>query len=435
MLAAGYAEFSLALHRLVSRDRIPVNGTIEVTRRCPLECSHCYNNLPMDDRAAQRGELSLDEHRRILDDIADAGCLWLLLTGGEVFARRDFLDIYTHAKRCGLLVTVFTNGTLISPRIADFLAEWRPFSIEITLYGRTKETYEALTGIPGSYERCLRGIELLRERGLPLKLKTVAVTINRHEVGAMADFARELGVEFKFDGMINPRIDCSQSPLGVRLSPREVVEMDIEDPERTGEWTRLAREFHAPVHEQSDEVYHCGGGISSFAIDPEGKMSICVLSHKESYDLRRGSFREGWEGFLRRVRAKKITRLTKCNACAIKSLCSMCPANGELDSGDPESPVDFFCHVAHLRAHALGFPPLPHGECEYCPGGSRHAELMRDAGALGAPRQVSPPPGGRSIRLLPVLGGEVARGGCREGGCSSCGTGHPALGEMRVGME
>ena len=105
----------------------------------------------------------------------------------------------------GFLITLFTNGTLITPRIADYLAVWRPFAIEITLYGRTKETYERLTGIPGSYEKCLRGIDLLLERKLPLALKTVAVTINMHELHDMQAFADELGVAFKFDGMMNPR--------------------------------------------------------------------------------------------------------------------------------------------------------------------------------------------------------------------------------------
>src|SRR2546428_63648 len=85
------------------------------------------------------------------------------------------------------------------------------------VHGRTKETYEALTGIEGSYERCLRGVALLRERGLPLKLKTVPTTINKHEVVAMKDFVeQELHLEFKFDSLLNPRIDCSQSPLAVR---------------------------------------------------------------------------------------------------------------------------------------------------------------------------------------------------------------------------
>ena len=371
-----YIDFSAQLHgRMVAR-RVPGNVTIEVTRRCPLQCAHCYNNLAMGDVEARRGELSYEEHCDLVDQMADAGCLWILYTGGEIFARKDFLDIYTYARKKGFLITLFTNGTLITPRVADYLVEWRPFSIEITLYGCTKETYERLTGIPGSYDRCLRGIHLLLERGLPLKLKTVAVSINKHEVGEMKRFAEGLGVGFKFDSMINPRIDCSRSPIGVRLQPWEIVKMDLEDPERVAEWKKFAGRFNRPTpSEHIDEVYQCGGGVNSCAIDPAGKMSICVLSHVDSFDLRRGSFREGWDHFLQQVRRKKITRVTKCTACEIKPMCGMCPANGELENGDPESPVDFLCHVAHLRAKALEIPVPPHGDCEYCEGGSAHSVL------------------------------------------------------------
>lgn len=374
--ARSYTDFSSQLHSRMVTQRLAANATIEVTRRCPLKCAHCYNNLAMSDVEARGRELSYDEHRDLLDQMADVGCLWILYTGGEIFARKDFLDIYTYAKKKGFLITLFTNGTLITPRIADYLLEWRPFSIEITLYGCTKETYEQLTGIPGSYDRCLRGIHLLLERGLPLKLKTVAISINKHEVGEMKRFAEELGVGFKFDSMINPRIDCSRSPLAVRLQPWEIVKMDLEDPERVAEWKKFAEQFSRPtpsVH--SDEIYHCGGGVNGFAIDPEGKMSICVLSHFDTFDLRRESLRKGWDHLLYQVRRKKITRVTKCTACEIKPMCGMCPANGELENGDPESPVDFLCHVAHLRARALEIPVPPHGNCEYCEGGSSHAVL------------------------------------------------------------
>ena len=194
----------------------------------------------------------------------------------------------------------------------------------------------------------------------------------------------ELGLEFKFDAMINPRIDCSQSPLAVRLRPQEIVELDLQDPERLAEWKRFAAQFNGPVHSagHGDEMYHCGGGINSFAIDPQGKMSICVLSHVDTYDLRTGSFREAWESFLLKVRRKKITRPTKCTGCEIKAMCGMCPANGELENKDPESPVDFLCQVAHLRAQALGLPIKPHGECEYCEGGIGYHELMRSLASL-----------------------------------------------------
>src|SRR5690242_18954523 len=242
--------------------RAPLQVSIEVTRRCPLECLHCYNNLPMGDMEARRKELSKEEHFRVLDELVEMGCFWLLYTGGEIFARKDFLEIYTYAKKKGFLITLFTNGTIINEQIADYLAEWPPFAIEITLYGRTRETYEALTMIPGSYDRCLRGIKLLKERGLPLKLKTVATSINKHEVIAMRHFAEsELGVEFKCDGQVNPRIDCSQSPLAVRLTPEEVVALDMSMPKGMSEYLRLAKhDLETPlIPARADTVYYCGG--------------------------------------------------------------------------------------------------------------------------------------------------------------------------------
>ena len=420
-----YTDFSVQIHQKMAGQRLPVSGAIEITHRCPLTCAHCYNNLPMSDAGARRRELSTSEHVRILDEIAEAGCLWLLYTGGEIFARKDFLEIYARARDNGLLITLFTNGTLITPQVADQLLERRPFAIEITLYGATRATYEKLTGIPGSYDRCLSGIRALIDRGLPLKLKTVGVTINRHEIWDMKRLAEEeFGVGFKFDSMINPRIDCSRSPLAVRLKPSEVVAFDLQDPARMEEWRGFCDHFHGPAHapERRDEVYHCGGGVNSFAIDPEGKLSICVLSHFDGYDLRRGSFREGWEHFLHQVRRKKIQRITKCTDCHLKSMCGMCPANGELEHGDPDAPVDFLCHVAHLRARVLGLQVPAHGDCEYCPGGSRHEALLQSLEEIDAAGEaVERPPEMEGMTLLPLVGGSAEGSGCGSGGCSTCG--------------
>ena len=362
-----YSDFSKSVFQEVASLRIPVNGTIEISNRCPLECVHCYNNLPMNDAAARKRELTTEEHFKLLDELAELGCLWLLFTGGEIFARHDFLDIYRHAKKRGFLITLFTNGTMITERIADELAAVRPFSIEITLYGRTKATYESLTGIPGSFEKCMRGIQLLLERKLPLKLKTVALTINKHEIQSMKRFAEELGCEFKFDPMINPRIDCSASPLAVRLTPEDVVRLDLDEPKRVAEWRRMALDFEIVLPEgEAPKVYDCGGGVNSFAIDPYGDLTICVLSHMDaSYNVRNG-VREGWETFLSRVRAKPATRVTKCTTCQLKSLCGSCAATAELENGDPEAPVDFLCRTAHLRAQVFDVPVKPHGDCEYC---------------------------------------------------------------------
>jgi radical SAM protein with 4Fe4S-binding SPASM domain len=364
-----YGEFSQWIQKKAISGRIPIQGNVEVTARCNLNCKHCYINVPAHDKSALARELSSQQWYGIMGQLVDEGCLWLLLTGGEPFLRPDFFDIYTYAKQKGLLVTIFSNGTLITPPIADYLADWRPFSIEITLYGYTRETYEQVTGVPGSYDRCMRGIRLLIERDLPLKLKTMAFLINKHEIGEMKRFAEEeLGVEFKFDAMINPRIDYSKKPLRLRLTPEEVVQLDLKDPKRMAEWKRFAEQFIGLAHSPEcwNEAYHCGAGLNSFAIDPYGRLSACLLSFFESYDLRKGSFKEGWGTFLLNVRKKEINHLTKCTACELKALCGMCPANAELENQDSETPVDFLCQVAHLRARVLDIPIKAHGDCEYC---------------------------------------------------------------------
>jgi radical SAM protein with 4Fe4S-binding SPASM domain len=435
VLTVNYGEFSGNLHRHFAGKRAATNVSIELTRRCPLDCLHCYNNLPMGDQAARAQELTFAEHVRLLDELVAAGTLWILYSGGEIFARKDFLDIYTEAKKRGFLITLFTNGILINERIADHLAKYRPFAIEITLYGATRETYEKLTQKPGSYDRCMRGIQLLLERNLPLKLKTVPTTINQHEVYEMKHLAESLGVPFKFDPLVNPRIDCSQSPLAVRLSAEEVVALEFRDLARKEEYRSLAKrnmdagatnptETKAPKENQR---YTCGGGMNGCAVDPTGKMTICVISHQQGYDIRKGSFREGWDGPLQEIRNQPRTRFTICDGCQIKTFCSMCPANGELENGDPESPVDFLCQVAHLRAYVLGFevPPhaTPHSKCPNCEGGPNHTALLsaaaridlQEAGIDYLPERKSESP------VLNVL---QPSSGCASEGCNACSAVH-----------
>ena len=98
----------------------------------------------------------------------------------------------------------------------------------------------------------------------------------------------------------------------------------------------------------------------------------------------------------------------------------MCPANGELESGHPEVPVDFLCRTAHLRAYTFGFPVTPHGECEYCPGGSGYDELMAASTALHASGS-HPAAGAPRARLLPMLSAGPSATSCGSGGCSTCG--------------
>ena len=381
MQTLDYASWTMRLKRQVGDRRVPLGGTLELTHRCNNRCRHCFNNLGAGDSAARGRELSTREVARILDEAAALGCVWVLLTGGEILLRPDFTEIYDHARGLGLLVTLFTNGTLITPELADHLARHRPFSVEVTLYGATRDTCERVTGNPGSYDACLRGIHLLRERGLPLKLKATLSTLNRHEIAAMKRLAEEeLGLPFRFDALLNARCDGRPGPLGLRLTAEAVVALDLDDPARA----EALREFAASTRPTGTgaALYPCGGAAHSFAVDPYGRLRACAISPGEGFDLRVASFREGWEHFLARLRTLRLDADGTCRSCALRALCGMCPANGELECGDARRPVDFLCRVAHLRALVLGIPVPPHGRCEYCPGGAQYEELKHAATRL-----------------------------------------------------
>jgi radical SAM protein with 4Fe4S-binding SPASM domain len=207
----------------------------------------------------------------------------------------------------------------------------------------------------------------------------------------------------------------------VRLTPEQAVSLEFRDPVRRAEYLRMAEGELATEHRRSTRRYVCGGGHNGCAIDPNGQMTICVLSHRDGYDMRNGSFTQGWQTRLHEIRETKNTRETICTTCRITSLCSMCAANGELENGDAEKPVDFLCRVAHLRAFALGLAVPAHGDCACCPGGAEHPSLREAAERFNKdsallPNVVVPP---KSNALLPVLG---TSGGCSAGGCSSCGS-------------
>ena len=78
-----YGAFTVDLYRGLHGQRLPLQGTIDVTWQCNLACAHCYNRLPCHDPGS-RTELTYEEHCRILDEITDAGCLWLLAHPPEV---------------------------------------------------------------------------------------------------------------------------------------------------------------------------------------------------------------------------------------------------------------------------------------------------------------------------------------------------------------
>ena len=186
------------------------------------------------------------------------------------------------------------------------------------------------------------------------------------------------------DGQINPRIDCSQSPLAVRLTPEEVVALDMMLRKEMSEYRRLAkRDLEKPPNlSQVDTVYFCGGGMNSFAINAYGEMGICVISQQETFDVRRAWPRAGLGGFFARGAERASARESPSASSVAFSRCAGCVRRmARWRTEIRRAPVEFLCHVAHLRAAVIGVEVPAHGECEFCVGGSR----ARGSDGIGAP--------------------------------------------------
>jgi len=344
-------EWGAEIHSKIQGERYPLLATMELTERCNYDCVHCYINQPAANSAARTNELSTGQVKHILDQLAEAGTLFLTLTGGDPLIRSDFPDIYRYAIQRGLLVTLFTNGSLVTPKIANLLAEWRPQAIEISLYGATKETYESVTRTPSSFKRSKRGIQRLLGIDLPVYFKTTLLTINRHELDEMREFSKSFNVPYRYDGIVWPRLNGSWEAFSYQLSPQELVSLDLEQPERMEERARLA-DLSSGQRIRADFVYSCGAGLQSFHIDSAGHMSACMMSRNPSYSLLEMDFQTAWEklGELRRI---KRNLHTKCETCTLGALCAQCPGWSQIIHGDDETPVEFLCDLAHLRAEQL----------------------------------------------------------------------------------
>jgi radical SAM protein with 4Fe4S-binding SPASM domain len=189
----------------------------------------------------------------------------------------------------------------------------------------------------------------------------MALSLNKHEIGEMRSYAENLGVDFRFDPVLNLRLDGSCGPAEFRISPDEVVALDLEDERRMQGWRTFMHRFGDFTSDPA-LLYNCGAALDSFHVDPYGIMSACMMARTPGYDLRGGHFAEGWHEFLPQVREKKPSKYSPCGTCRLIALCGQCPGWAQLENADPEGPVEYLCAIAHLRAKAFGLPEDGRGE-------------------------------------------------------------------------
>jgi radical SAM protein with 4Fe4S-binding SPASM domain len=339
---------------------------LELTERCNNNCIHCYINLPADDSESAARELSTEQIKNILAEAAQLGCLSVKFTGGEPLLRQDFEELYVFARRLGLRVVLFTNGTLITPKLATLFAEIPPLEpLEITVYGMNQGSYESISRVAGSYKCHRRGMDLLLKYEVPFVVSTALLPPNREEMDEFRSWASTLpwmettpSCTILFD--LRCRRDSEEkNRLIKQLRPTPVQVQEILSRNEI-DYRREMGEFCSTfIGPPGESLFPCGAGMQRVSVDCYGYSQPCtLLRHPETvYNLKTGSLRDGLTKFFPQVREKKASDpdyLKRCARCFLKGLCEQCPGKSWLEHGTLDMPVEYFCEIAHVLARYLG---------------------------------------------------------------------------------
>lgn len=321
---------------------IPISVHLDITYRCNERCVHCY--LDHDDH----GEMTTDEIKGLLDQLADAGVFFLTLSGGEVLMRRDFFEIVEHARRLLFNVKLKTNGVMIREREARRIRELGVEQIQISVYSHRPEVHDAITKLPGSLKRSIDAIRFLKSCGLKVTMANVLMTANLYDNAGVMALAKELGVFYTIDPTITPKIDGDTSILSLR-APGQALQQVFRNPELVGN----VEEFCAPPPPPGEDImegFPCSAGHTACYVSPYGDVFPCVQFPLPSGNVRKQRFIDIWRGSpeLNEVRSIRAKDLPTCSTCAHVGTCSRCPGLAYME-GSMRGPSTADCEKSFQR--------------------------------------------------------------------------------------
>lgn len=328
-LAAGHileeeAAASAGLHQSIS-DRVDElsceqgllsSASLELTYRCSERCIHCYVD---DCKEAPEPELSLEEYRNILHQLRELGCIRLLLTGGEVCLRKDFIEIARYAVSLGFLVDVYSNGISMTDEQFDALCEMKVNSVSFSLYSGEAAVHDAITKVPGSFERTLKRAMMFKCAGVDTYIKTVVIQQNLDSLESLYRLGKRIGIDVKAATSIADT-HTGRSAAAYRLDRQE---------QRVRAIRLIGRYEPQPkaVEKRDLDAYICKAGVTAISVDPYGGVHPCLAFTTAAGSLRKSSLEEIWKNapLMRRVRSLRFRELSgECGSCQYSGRCAVC---------------------------------------------------------------------------------------------------------------
>lgn len=352
------------LFRKATKERIPLGGTFELTPVCNMDCRMCYVKMSRQQQEAIRPLIKAEEWLKLAEEAKEQGLLYLLLTGGEPFGRRDFREILSGLHKMGLILTVNSNGTLIDEETVEWLVRTPPVRINITLYGASDETYERLCRNPKGLTQVTKAIRLLKDAGITVKLNCSLTPYNADDLEEIMAFARREELVIQATAYMFPptRRDASMIGRNERFTPQEAAYYSAKIEKELGGTERFLKKAETldfgsiPSDEDicgdsEGEEIRCRAGKSNFWVTWDGRMLPCGMLPDEGVDLSVTGFAEAWKQITGKTAAIRLP--VKCRNCSLKERCKICAAMTVTESGRYDCVPEYRCRMAQEYPEAF----------------------------------------------------------------------------------
>lgn len=339
-------DLLLQLEKHAIRKVIPFSTTFELTNSCNEDCIHCY--IPKNNK----DELETYEIERILCELADAGCLFISFTGGEIFTRSDIFHIINFASRKRFVIDLLTNGALIDKGVVSFLKARTVRRVQISLYSASPQIHDQITQRQGSFTKTVKAIEELITGGVKVEIAFPIMNLNFKQRHKVKKLATSLNAQFLPGHIITARNDGSKDTFDLRLNNNQLRKLFREDifDYYPGRKPFQEHQFYMGF-KNLQEANPCYSGINTCCINPKGRLLPCNQFLYELGDLKKESFSEIWQNSLKlkRLRAYKVRDLHTCSKCDLLPYCSRCPGLALLEGGDILGPSFENCRIAKIQ--------------------------------------------------------------------------------------
>ncbi len=325
------SEIRKKLIRKATEARIPVLGEFELTANCNFCCSFCYL-----DHEVRHQELDTEIWKQIFTRALESGLMFANLTGGELFLRKDFGELYEYLFDRGVKLTLFTNGSLITPGALEILARKKPMYVAITLYGFDDGSYRETTGVATGFEAVKANIIKLKMQGVNILLRTIPVQSTYRNLDGIIAFVKSLDEKLYYFSYVT-----KSSPLNAinpRLDAKQLIDFE----------TRINDAFgHKEKANMFDGDYKsCIALRSSYFINHRGEMMPCSLAYKPRKSILQNDFlevfRELGEEFA------NAESMSPCHGCPLIDKCNTCYAK-RLNEDGLYSLASYLCEIAQKR--------------------------------------------------------------------------------------